>query len=121
MNDYWRALIIWIIMSLEITFFWWLIACDGWAKLKRYGDNLLYKARHKIKKKYRKITREDIYRIYGIEYLIADGMPEGIAKEKIKSRRNSGYAVDGHVFCKCELWVQPKSNPSKYPPKGPKQ
>ncbi len=42
----WIILVVFLVMCLEIVFFWWLFACDGWCGLQRFGDSLRYEPRH---------------------------------------------------------------------------
>lgn len=87
MSDIWITIIVIVGVSLEITFFWWLFTCDGWVKLQKFGDKLAYRPKH------RKMARLE-KQIHYIETMMT--------KTKL-NRRLSGYAVNGHVFCRSNI------------------
>ena len=59
MEDSWISLVVFMVMFLEILFFWWFFACGGWVKLQKFGDNLAYKPRHRKGDILKKCKRED--------------------------------------------------------------
>ena len=75
MKDSWIILIVFLVMCLEITFFWWLFACDGWVKLQKFGDK--YMPRHKRETRLEKQMRY-------IDFMLA---------------KSTCFMFDGHIYC----------------------
>ena len=96
MEDSWIILIVFLVMCLEIVFFWWLFACDGWVKLQKFGDNFWYTPKH-IRKVETRLEKQMRY----VDFMLAKS-------------RGQGFAVDGHAFCRCSLKAEIASKETKF-------